>query len=95
MRVAFGQTVVGYADELAVGAEVIDGGGAAVTHRGAQAAYHLVYGIAQRPLIRHTAFYALGNQLLLILLEVAVGRTVRLLHRAQGTHAAVYLNERP
>ena len=86
---AFRQTRAGNLDELAVLAQVVDVLRTAVAHAGADAANHLEDGVRQNSLIRHAPFNTFGDELLRVLLEVAVFRAV--LHRAQRTHAAVHL----
>ena len=91
MDVALLDAGSGEADECRLAAHLLQALAAGITHGGAQAAHHLVDDGAQRPLVRHPAFYALGHQLfdLVILLEIPVRGTVLLRHGTQGTHAAV------
>ena len=79
--------------EHAVSLEFGNGLGAAVAHSGFKSAEQLVYGIRSRTLIRHAAFYALGNELFSALLEVSVLTAV--IHRAERTHASVDLELTP
>ena len=62
---------------------------AGVAHAGAQAAHHLIYGVAHGSPVRHAAFDAFGNELLVVLLEVTV--LAAALHGAEAAHAAVDL----
>ena len=89
VRMAFRQPRAGNLDELAVLAQVVDVLRTAVAHAGADAANHLINGICERSLIRHTALDAFRNVLLVVCLEVAVAGA--LTHSAQRAHAAVDL----
>src|SRR5471032_3269768 len=80
--------------ELWLGAHFFDVGAAGVAHRGTQAAHQLMDDRAQGAFVRHTAFDAFRYELLGAcrgVLEVTVGRALRLGHGAQRTHAAVSL----
>src|SRR5699024_6617360 len=59
-------------DKLRLLVEFGDGGAAAVTHTGPDAAHQLEDGVSHGALVRHTALNALGNQLFAVLLEVPV-----------------------
>ena len=76
-------------DELGVLLQLVHRVAAAVAHTGLQAAHQLVDGVAGQSLVRHAALHALGDQLLVALLEVAVLGAV--VHGGQGAHAAVGL----
>src|SRR4051812_40294116 len=72
----------------------LDRGGAAVTHRLAQAAHDLVQHAGERPLVGDAAFDPFRNELLDVLdvaLEVPVLRETAGLHRADRAHASVFL----
>ena len=86
---ALAQSRGGDAHELRGGAQRFDVRRAAVTHTGAEAADHLVHRFGHRPAVWHAPLNALGNELGVFLLEVAVLRPLR--HRSERTHAAVDL----
>src|SRR5699024_7947554 len=75
--------------ELGVLLQLLDGVAAGVAHTGPQAAHELVDGVAGGSLVGDAALHALGNQLLVVLLEVAVLGAV--VHGGQRAHAAVGL----
>src|SRR3989344_2574311 len=94
MDVGFGHTGAGDPHELWLGTHFVDVGATGVAHRGTQAAHQLMDDRAQGAFVRHTAFDAFRNEFLGAcrrVLEVTVGRTLRLGHGAQRTHAAVSL----
>ena len=86
---AFLQRSSGNLHELAVLLQLLNGCRAAVSHTGPQAAHKLEYRILHGSLICHASFHAFRNQLLRVLLEIAVLAAV--LHRRNGAHPAVYL----
>ena len=92
---AFAYAGGGDLDKLGLVLHVVNGGAAAVTHAGAQAAGHLVNDGHHRAFERHTTLNTLGHQFVGVrvagagLLEVAV--CAALLHGAYAAHAAVTL----
>src|SRR5690554_8113742 len=95
MHVGLGHAGTGDADELGLGAHLFDGRAAGVTHGRTQAAHQLMDDGRQGSLVGHTAFDALGHQLLGTgggVLEVAVGGTsIGIGHGTQRPHAAISL----
>ena len=71
VRVTFPQPGVGHANEPCFLFHVGNCRAAAVAHRRAQSADHLVHRIAQRPFVRHSSFNAFGNKFLQIVLAAA------------------------
>ena len=89
MRVALAQARGGDAHELRRSAQRFNVGRAAVAHAGAETADHLIHRVGHRSAVRYAALDALGDELGVFLLEVAVLRALR--HRSEGAHAAVDL----
>src|SRR5690606_40302497 len=90
--VALAEAGGGDADELRPLLERLDGLAAAVAHRGAEAADHLVDDLVEAALVGHAALDPLGHELpevVLGVLEVAVLRAG--LHGAERAHPAVVL----
>ena len=75
--------------ELGVLLQLLNGAAAGVAHTGPQAAHELIDGVAGGSLVGDTALHALGDQLLVVLLEIAVLGAV--VHGGQGAHAPVGL----
>src|SRR5215471_6014843 len=89
---ALAQTRAGDADELRLLVKLREIPGADITHCRAQATGELMHDIADRALVGHLPFDALGHELqrvLDVLLEITVGRATR--HGADRTHAAISL----
>ena len=94
MHVGLGHAGTGDAHEFRLGAHLFDGCAAGVAHGRTQAAHQLVDDRGQGALVGNTAFDAFRYQLLGAgrgVLEVAVGRALRLCHGTQRAHAAVGL----
>lgn len=89
VRVGLPETCAGDAYELCTLLEVGDSRAAAVAHTGADTANELEDGVGNGSLVRYTALNALGNELLALILEVAVSGA--LLHCSKASHASVYL----
>ena len=75
--------------KLGLAVQLLYGVTASVAHTGLQAAHQLVDGLARESLVRNSALYPFGNQLLVVLLEIAV--LGALVHGRQGTHTPVDL----
>src|ERR1700744_3607207 len=75
MDMAFAQARTGDADELCLLVEFADVARTDIAHRCTQAACELMHDIGDRPLVRHLALDAFGDQLervLDVLLEIAI-----------------------
>src|SRR5690554_553353 len=81
------QACVAYAHKMSF-LHIFDIRGAAISHSRAQPSHELEHRIRDRPSIGHPPFNPLGDQFLLIALEIAVLATSP--HRANGTHAAIH-----
>ena len=75
VRVALAQARGGDAHELRGGAQRFNVGRAAVAHAGAETADHLIHRVGHRSAVRYAALDALGDELGVFLLEVAVDPT--------------------
>jgi len=89
MRMALSEGCRGDLHESAVIFQFLDRLRTTISHTGPETAHQLKYGILHTALIRHTALYAFRHQLLVVLLEIAVLRSLR--HGAQRAHPPVYL----
>ena len=93
VRMRFLQTGVRDADESGSLLQLADILGAAVAHTAAQAAHKLIHRFGKQALIRHASLDALGHELFVVGLEIAVLRAA--LHRGDGAHAAIGLELAP
>src|SRR5262245_17986856 len=91
VRMALAHTGGADTHEAGVALELLDGGDTAVAHAGAQAADQLEHHVAQRALVRHAAFDALGHQLRARFAGLEVAVAAALIHGADRAHAAVLL----
>src|SRR5436309_7619498 len=90
MRLA--QSCRGDAHEHCLRPQLFYVGASYISHSTAQSADHLEQDIADRTLVRHSAFDSLGDELLrghLAFLEIAIGAAI--LHRAETAHPANHL----
>src|SRR5690554_285821 len=94
MDMGFGHAGASDADKLWFGAHFFNAGAAGVAHGCAQTAHQLVDNGGHAALVGYAALDALGNQFFRAasaVLEIAVGRTLRLGHGTKRTHAAIGL----
>src|SRR5699024_328666 len=94
MHVGFLHAGSGNLHESRPRAHLLDVVAASVAQGGAQAADQLMHDGAQRPLVRHAPFHALGHQfldLLVRVLEVAICGAAVTAHGADRAHATVVL----
>ncbi len=95
MYVRLTHACAGDANKLGLGAHLLDGAGAGISHGSTQAAHQLMDDGRQRALVGYAAFNAFRHQFLGTgrgILEVTVcGTTASVGHRTQRAHAAVGL----
>ena len=86
---AFNQACTCYLYEFCICAKLFNAVATHIAHTGAKTAHHLEYGVADRSLIRHTAFNTFRNELFGAGLEISVCRAF--VHCAERAHAAINL----
>src|SRR5689334_19075421 len=95
MRMTFDKSRVGNAREAGFGAQIVERSRARIAHARTQTTDELVNIFAERALIRHASFDALGHKFAAATLTRGITINAIALHRAETAHATILLETPP